>query len=306
MRLFLERLGEINASHLYKPPTELRKKNRIQTIQSSLEIEGNTLTEEQVTALLNDKRVLAPQKDIIEVKNAIKLYEQLQVLNPIVLADLEKAHGILMNGLLPDAGMLRTKNVGIVKGAKVTHVAPSGDMVKGLLNELFQYLKHDSDVLLIKSCVFHYEFEFIHPFSDGNGRMGRLWQMLLLMQQYPVFEFLPVESLIKEDQEGYYKVLSLSDKLGHSTAFIEFMLDIILQALESLLKTQNRTLTPQDRMELYSLIIGKKVFSRRDYLQNFKAISLATASRDLRWAVEQEILTKKGDKRVTQYRFKQT
>ncbi len=301
-----ERLGEINATHLYKPPTELRKKNRIKTIQSSLEIEGNTLTEEQITALLNDKRVIAPQKDIVEVQNAIRVYEQLRTFNSNKLADLEKAHSILMRGLIDDAGKLRTKNVGIIKGSKVAHVAPSGDMVKGLLNDLFGYLQQDKDVLLIKSCVFHYEFEFIHPFLDGNGRMGRLWQTLLLMQQYPVFEFLPVESLIKENQEEYYKVLSLSDKSGHSTPFIEFMLDIILQSLVSLLKTQNRTLTPQDRIELYKDIIGNNHFSRKDYLQNFKDISQATASRDLKWAVEQEILIKIGDKRLTKYQFNLT
>ncbi len=299
-----ERLGEINATHLYKPPTELRKKNRIKTIQSSLEIEGNTLTEKQITALLDDKRVIAPQKDILEVQNAIKVYEQLQTFNPNNLADLERAHAILMQGLLKDAGQLRTKNVGIVKGSKVAHLAPGGAMVRGLMNELFNYLKTDNDVLIIKSCVFHYEFEFIHPFLDGNGRMGRLWQTLILMQQYPVFEFLPVESLIKENQEDYYKVLSMSDKSGHSTPFIEFMLNIILQALENLLKTQNRTLTTQDRIELYKDIIKEIPFSRKDYLQNFKEISQATASRDLKWAVEQQILSKTGDKRITKYQFR--
>jgi Fic family protein len=299
-----ERLGEINATHLYKPPTKLRKKNRIKIIQSSLEIEGNTLTEEQITSLLNDKRVIAPQKDILEVQNAIKVYQQLRTFNPNKLTDLEKAHAILMNGLIEDAGKLRAKNVGIVKGSKVEHLAPSGDMVKGLMNDLFNYLKTDKDILLIKSCVFHYEFEFIHPFIDGNGRMGRLWQTLILMQQYPVFEFLPVESLIKENQEKYYKVLSISDKSGHSTPFIEFMLGIILQALGNLLKTQNRTFTTQDRIELYKDIIKGNQFSRKDYLQNFKYISQATASRDLKWGVEQQMLSKTGDKRLTKYQFK--
>ena len=299
-----EKLGEINATHLYKPPTELRKKNRIKTIQSSLEIEGNTLTEEQITALLNNKSILAPQKDIVEVQNAIKVYEQLRTFNPNKLEDLGKAHAILMKGLIDDAGKLRTKNVGIVKGSKVEHIAPSGNMVKGLMNDLFTYLKKDEDLILIKSCVFHYEFEFIHPFIDGNGRIGRLWQTLILMQQYPVFEYLPIESLIKENQAEYYKVLSQSDKLGSSTPFIEFMLGIILQSLENLLKTQNRTLTSETRIELYKDIIGSNEFSRKDYLQNFKEISQATASRDLKWAVEEEILTKFGDKRLTKYQYK--
>jgi Fic family protein len=299
-----ERLGEISATHLYKPPTELRKKNRIKTIQSSLEIEGNTLTEKQITALLDDRRVIAPQKDILEVQNAIKVYEQLRTFNPNKLTDLEKAHSILMNGLIEDSGKLRAKNVGIVKGSKVEHLAPSGNMVKGLMNDLFNYLKTDKDILLIKSCVFHYEFEFIHPFLDGNGRMGRLWQTLILMQQYPVFEFLPVESLIKENQKEYYKVLSVSDKLGHSSPFIEFMLNIILQALGNLLKTKNRTLTTQDRIELYKDIVKENQFSRKDYLLNFKDISQATASRDLKWAVIQNILIKVGDKRLTKYQFR--
>jgi len=169
-----ERIGEINAMHLYKPATELRKKNRIKTIQSSLEIEGNTLTEEQITALLENKRVIAPQKDILEVRNAIKVYDKLNEFNPYQLKDLEKAHSILMNGLIDKAGKLRTTNVGIVKGSKVEHIAPGGTMVNGLMKDLFEYLKKDKDLLLIKSCVFHYEFEFIHPFVDGNGRMGKL------------------------------------------------------------------------------------------------------------------------------------
>ena len=300
------KLGEINATHLYKPPTELRKKNRIKTIQSSLEIEGNTLSEEQITALLENKRVMAPQKDIVEVQNAIKVYGQLQQFNPNSLKDLEKAHASLMKGLIQDAGKLRTKNVGIVKGAKVEHIAPSGGVVKGNMNDLFKYLKNDTDVTLIKSCVFHYEFEFIHPFLDGNGRMGRLWQTLILMQDYPVFEYLPIESLIKENQETYYKVLCLSDKLGHSTPFIEFMLSIILQTLEGLLKTQNRTLTAKERIELFKDRIGNNSFSRKDYLLKFKEISQATASRDLKWAVDTTILIKTGDKRLTNYHFNNT
>lgn len=298
-----EKLGEINATHLYKPPTELRKKNRIKTIQSSLEIEGNTLTEEQITALLDNKRVLAPEKDIIEVQNAIKVYDKLNELNPYQLKDLEKAHGILMNGLIDNAGKLRTSNVGIVKGSKVEHIAPSGAMVKGLMNDLFNYLKTDEDIVLVKSCVFHYEFEFIHPFLDGNGRMGRLWQTLILMQKYPVFEYLPIESLIKANQDTYYKVLSQSDKTGTSTPFIAFMLAIILQSLENLLTTQNRTLTTPDRIELYKGLIGTKEFSRKDYLMNFKEISEATASRDLKWGTEQNILLKSGDKRLTKYQY---
>jgi len=298
-----EKIGEINAYYLNKPTTELRKKNRIKTIQASLEIEGNTLTEEQITALLDNKRVLAPQKDILEVQNAIKAYELLQELNPYKLNDLCKAYKYLMDGLIDTAGKLRTKNVGIVKGSEVAHIAPGGNMVKGLMNDLFDYLKNENDLILIKSCVFHYELEFIHPFIDGNGRMGRLWQTLILMEQYPVFEYLPVETLIKNKQEEYYKVLAISDKSGNSTSFIEFMLAIILEALEGLLKSQNKSITKNDRISIFRDKIGKLYFSRKEYLQNFKDISQATASRDLNWAVSEGILSKTGDKRNTKYHF---
>jgi Fic family protein len=298
-----EKLGEVNANHLHKPPTELRKKNRIKTIQSSLEIEGNTLTEEQITALLNDERVIAPQKDILEVQNTIKVYEKLKEFNSNSLKDLQIAQSILMHGLIEGSGKFRTKNVGIVKGSKVEHLAPGGAMVNGLMKDLFTYLKMDKEVLLIKSCVFHYEFEFIHPFLDGNGRMGRLWQTLILMQKYPVFEYLPVESLIKENQNNYYKALGASDKLGESTPFVEFMLALILQALNNLFTSQNVNITAPDRIELFKDVIGLKSFSRKDYLLSYKLISQATASRDLKWAVDNQLLEKFGDKRNTRYKY---
>ena len=299
-----EKIGEINATHLYKPATELRKKNRIKTIQSSLEIEGNTLSEEQITTLLENKRVIAPQKDILEVQNAIKVYDQLSKFNPYRLRDLEKGHSILMKGLIDNAGKLRTSNVGIVKGSKVEHIAPNGSIVMGLMNNLFEYLKKDKELLLIKSCVFHYEFEFIHPFLDGNGRMGRLWQTLILMQQYPVFEYLPVESLIKQKQREYYKKLSESDKKGESTPFIEFMLEILLESLKDITKNQAITLYAEDRIRLFKEKIGKGKFSRKEYMQSFKNISSPTASRDLKWAVDESILEKYGELRLTEYRFK--
>ncbi|MBL1220311.1 Fic family protein [Chryseobacterium sp. L7] len=298
-----EKIGEINAHHLYKPATELRRKNRIKTIQSSLEIEGNTLTEEQITALLDNKRIIAPLKDIREVQNAIEVYSRLHEFNPASPRDLEKAHAILMKDLIDKAGKLRTSNVGIVKGSKVEHIAPGGMMVKGLINDLFKYVKNDPELVLVKSCVFHYEFEFIHPFLDGNGRMGRLWQTLILMQQYPVFEYLPVESLIKENQEEYYNTLSESDKKGNSTPFIEFMLTLILETLQQLLRSQNTNLNTTDRLLLFHEKVKNRRFSRKDYLQHFKNISAPTASRDLKWAVDQKMLEKYGEQRLTEYVF---
>ena len=298
------KIGEINAAYLYKPPTELRRKNRIKTIQSSLQIEGNSLSHDQVTAIIENKRIIAPLKDILEVKNAVKAYENIDSFNHTSLTSFCKAHGILMNGLIENAGKIRTKSVGIVKGSKVTHIAPPGDIVKSLVRELFDYLKKDEDLLLIKSCVFHYEIEFIHPFMDGNGRIGRLWQTVILRQYSPVFEFLPIDSLIKSRQSEYYQVLGESDNKGDSTEFIEFMLQIINESLEELLTNQNVKLTSQDRMTIFKEIIGKSSFKRQDYLRSFKDISTATASRDLKIAVDNGILHKSGDKRTTSYKFR--
>jgi Fic family protein len=209
-----------------------------------------------------------------------------------------------MNGLIENAGKIRTKSVGIIKGAKVTHIAPPGDVVKSLVKDLFGYLKKDKDLLLIKSCVFHYEIEFIHPFMDGNGRMGRLWQTVILRQYSPVFEFLPIESLIKVRQSEYYKILGESDNKGDSTGFIEFILQIINESLEELLTNQNVNLTSKDRINIFKEKIRKSSFNRQDYMRYFKDISTATASRDLKLAVDDGILERTGDKRTTLYKFK--
>ena len=299
-----EKIGEVNSAHLYRPPTELRKRNRIKTIQSSLEIEGNTLSIEQITAISENKKVIAPKKDILEVKNAIIAYDRLADYKPYNLTSFCKAHEILMKGLVNNPGSIRSKSVGIIEGSVITHIAPPGNIVRSLLKELFDYIKKDKDLLLIKSCVFHYEVEFIHPFMDGNGRMGRLWQTVLLRQYSPVFEFLPVESLIKAKQFEYYKILGESDNKGDSTGFVVFMLQIINDSLEDLLINQNVNLTSDDRINIFKEKTGSDSFTRQDYMRQFKDISSATASRDLKEAVDKGILEKTGDKRTTQYRFK--
>lgn len=299
-----EKIGEVKSAHLNKPPTELRKTNRIKTIQSSLEIEGNTLTIEQITAIIENKRVIGPIKDIMEAKNAVAVYDYLDKLNPYDFESFCTAHGILMNGLIESAGRLRNKPVGIVKGSDVTHIAPPSEMIKPLMNDLFDYLRNEDDLVLIKSCVFHYEMEFIHPFIDGNGRMGRLWQTLILKESYPVFEYLPIEALIKERQEQYYDSLGKSDNSGESTVFIEFMLEIILKSLIDLLNIQNVSLSNMDRIGLFKPLIKNDFFTRKEYLKNFREISSATASRDLRFALDNGLIEKTGDKNTTRYRFK--
>lgn len=298
-----EKVGEVKTIYLNLPPAELRRENRIKTIQSSLNIEGNTLSIDQVTALLDNKRVIAPQKDIQEVRNVINTYDQLDKFNAYSFTSLCEAHKLLMFGLVDNAGQIRTSNVGIAKGDEIAHIAPPAHLIKEQLKTLLNYAKNDSDLLLIKSCVFHYEFEFIHPFLDGNGRMGRFWQTVLLRQEYPVFEFLPIETLIKYKQQEYYDTLAQCDTLGQSTLFIEFMLSIIDEALEELLLSQPATISGEDRVNLFQSIIKENPFARKEYMRHFKNISTTTASRDLREATEKGILNKTGDGRNTMYKY---
>ena len=298
-----EKIGEVNANYLSRQSPQLRKQNRIKTIHSSLQIEGNTLTEEQITALIENKTVVGPQKDILEVLNAIKVYEKLDKYDFLSEKSFLKAHQVLMTGLISDAGKYRKQGVGIVKGTKLEHVAPPYKNVPYLMKDLFKYLKDSDELTLIRSCVFHYEMEFIHPFLDGNGRMGRLWQTLILMSEYPIFEFLPFETLISKTQKEYYKSLAMSDKLGKSTSFIEYMFGVIDQSLESILTYNNRILKDTDRLEHF-ISLGIKSFTRKDYMNVFKNLSSATASRDLKKGVELNMFKSIGNKNKTEYIFK--
>jgi Fic family protein len=295
-----EKIGEVNANYLNKQSPQLRKQNRIKTIHSSLQTEGNTLTEEQITALIENKRVIGPKKDVLEVLNAIKVYEKFEEYKFSSVKNFQKAHHELMNGLIESAGKYRKQGVGIVKGTKVEHIAPPHENVPHLMKDLFEYLKDSNELTLIKSCVFHYEMEFIHPFIDGNGRMGRLWQTLILMSEYPIFEFLPFETLISQTQDDYYKSLSLSDKSGKSTYFIEYMLSVIDKSLESLLNYNNRILKDLDRLE-YFIKLGVKEFTRKDYMNIFKDLSSATASRDLKKGIELNMFESVGNLNKTKY-----
>ena len=209
----------------------LRRANRIKTIHSSLAIEGNTLSEGEVQAVLEGKKVVAPLKEIQEVKNAIKTYELYPKLNPFSIQDLLLAHGTMMSGLVDEAGMFRKGGVGVFDGDKPIHIAPPADRVRDLMSNLFGWLENADDHLLIRSCVFHYEFEFIHPFADGNGRIGRLWQSLILGRLNPIFEHLPVENMVYSNQQAYYHAINRSSDLGDSGPFIDFMLEEILNAL---------------------------------------------------------------------------
>lgn len=211
---------------------KLRKANRIKTIHSSLAIEGNTLSEEEVRDIINGKQVVAPIRQIQEVKNAIRVYDIYSSLNPFTEKDLLKAHGIMMEALTDDAGRYRNNGVGVFGEKGLVHLAPPPQRVPELMGNLFSWLKKSKDHLLIRSCVFHYEFEFIHPFSDGNGRTGRLWQSLILGRLNPLFEHLPVENMVYANKQAYYDAITKSSAAGQSGPFIDFMLNEILKTLQ--------------------------------------------------------------------------
>lgn len=235
-----EKIGEINYLQNNPYHIKLRKENRIKTIHSSLAIENNSLSLKQITAIIEGKHVLGNPNEIKEVKNSIQAYDLLLSLNPYNEKDLLKAHKLMMQDLVERNGKYRTDGVGIFDGAKVVHLAPPADRVPELMFDLFKWLKESDVHPLIKSCVFHYEFEFIHPFQDGNGRIGRLWQTVILKEWKEIFAWLPVETLIKENQKEYYNVLGTSDSEANSTKFIEFMLSLILNTIEEIIETEKK------------------------------------------------------------------
>ena len=301
--IFFE-LGKIE-HHNYKARNniKLRKSNRIKTIKSSVAIEGNTLSLEQVTDILNGHKVIAPQKDLIEVKNAISTYENFDTFDALQIQDLLKAHKLLMIHLTDNPGEFRNNQIGVFKGGEPVHIAPPPLKVPELMTNLFEYLQKSDDSFLIKSCVFHYELEFIHPFCDGNGRMGRLWQQVLLTRVHPIFKLVCIEELLEKFQNKYYEALHNSDINGNSSSFIEFMLSIILNALQQL----NTTIKPNTNNTFIDRLLYAQNFlndfKRKDYMKLFPEISTATASRDLINGVKNGILEKENTNNKTTYRF---
>jgi Fic family protein len=277
-------LGKLDSLTKTIPEPKLRKKNRIRTIKATLAIEGNTFTEEQITAILENKKVLGSKKEIIEVKNAIALYEKIDSFKPESIKSFLEAHSILMKDIIESSGKFRSKNVGVLKGQIVKHVAPKPSMVQELMGNLFDWSKKEIELhVLIKSCIVHYEIEFIHPFEDGNGRMGRFWQSVILAKFNPIFKFVPIESLIEKNQQKYYESLEKSDKSGNSTPFIEFMLMTILESISEFdSETKGVVVTSEDRLIKAKENFGTKPFSRKEYMEFFKSISSATASRERR------------------------
>ena len=245
----------------------LRKANRVRTIHSSLAIEGNMLSENEVKDIIDGKTVMAPWRQIQEVKNAIKTYELYEKLNPFDVNDLLKAPGTMMMALTDDAGKFRRGGVGVFSEERLVHMAPPADRVPFLIDDLFEWPKQAKDHLLIRSCVFHYEFEFIHPFSDGNGRMGRLWQSLILGRLHPLFEYLPVENMVYANQEAYYNAIQHSTATADSGPFIDFMLQEILNTLK---RHQGSLISQHNVMEVRDKIRDKFGISSEQLIEQIQ------------------------------------
>ncbi|WP_420792936.1 Fic family protein [Lentisphaera marina] len=252
------------------PSLRLRRVNQVRTIQGSLAIEGNALSCEQVTAILEGKRVLAPLKEIQEVKNAIDVYESMSKWSCNNESDLLKAHKILMQGLIESYGKYRSKGVGVMGKEDIIHVAPPAEQVSPLIKSLFSWLKTSQDHPLIKASVFHYEFEFIHPFDDGNGRIGRLWQTLILNHWHDFFSLIPVESIIYDHQQEYYQALNHSTQLADCAPFIKFTLKIIKEAIQQFLEETGQV-TYQVTGQVKKLLkLCKNDMSRKELMSKLK------------------------------------
>lgn len=233
-------IGQLTSNHGLDNKPQLRRTNKINSIYSSLAIENNMLSEIQVRDIINGKLVIGPKRDILEVQNAIKVYDSILTINPFDSGELLKYHGVMMESLVDDFGKYRLGQEGVFDGDRVIFIAPPATRVSSLIFDLYDYLNNYDENILIKSCVFHYEFEFIHPFSDGNGRMGRLFQTCLLASEEEVFAYLPIESIIKERQQEYYDAIAKCNKEGNSNTFIEFMLDSILETVKRIIKTSKK------------------------------------------------------------------
>ena len=294
-----EAVGEINSLENSPRHLELRKENRIKTIHSSLAIENNSLSLEQITAIIEGKRVLGSPNEIQEVKNALQAYELLLTLNPYEEKDLLKAHKLMMADLVERNGKYRKDGVGIFDGNQVVHLAPPADRVPFLMSDLFEWLKNSDVHPLIKSCFFHYEFEFIHPFQDGNGRMGRLWQTVILKEWKSVFAWLPIETLIKENQVEYYNALNSSDSDANSTNFTVFMLQTILRTIKEIIETEKK-ITPKITVKITANqkkileAIKQNPFVTQEELSSIVGIAKLNINKNMKKLQEQGIIERVG------------
>lgn len=254
----------------------LRRENRIRTIHASLAIENNTLTLEQVTAVIEGKQVLGHPREIQEVRNAFAAYEALESWRAGSERDLLSAHKLLMRGLVDEAGCYRSGGVGIFQGKQLVHMAPPANRVPELMADLLGWLAMTNEHPLIAGCIFHYEIEFIHPFADGNGRMGRLWQTLILRDWKSLLAYLPVETVIREHQESYYQALAAADEQADATPFIAFMLSELLAAIRQATATDQVTDQVSDQVAKLIQVLGSGELSSNDLMQTLELIHRPT------------------------------
>jgi Fic family protein len=296
--LISEELTKIQFTETAKVNPMLRKKNRIKTLAGTLEIEGNFLGEEKITAILDGKRVLGTVKELAEVEGAIKAYEKLDEYRFDALDDLLLAHKILMQEILTTAGSFRSVNVKVGE-----HIAPQPSMVNDLMLNLFSWLKNSDEHMLLKSCIFHYEFEFIHPFSDGNGRIGRLWQSVILNSFNQIFSFLPTESIVRDYQEEYYNSIESSTQNGESTPFIEFMLEIILKSIQNTLTSDQKSNYKSDQKILSLMQENNKITIKE--LMKILAMSESGIKKVIKKLKDEGILNRVGSLKSGYWEVKQ-
>lgn len=300
-----ELVGSLSAKKTSANPS-LRRANRIRTIQGTLAIEQNTLSVEQVTAVLNGKHVIAPPKDIAEVRNAFAVYESLDVLDPYSVESLLAAHGRMMCGLIDEAGQFRSGAVGVADSqGNILHMGTLPRYVPQSVENLLQWVRDSELPMVIKSAVFHYEFELIHPFADGNGRMGRLWHTRLLSEWNSLFAWLPVESIIRDRQQAYYDAINASNSAGESTVFIEFMLCAIKAALfeASGIKEKPREKSAHRRQFVLDFLVTHPMIRNADLCEGL-GVSPATANRILRELCKDGALERMKNGKVWVYRLK--
>lgn len=300
----LGRCGEMGAP---PPEPKLRRTALAKSLHATAAIEGNTLSVDQVGAILDGRPVPSNHpREILEVQNSAAAYDRAIKFKPWSVKDFLSAHKIIMAQLVVDAGKFRSGQVGVWQDGKVRHMAPPAKRVPKLMDDLFENLAKAKDLpLLVRAAIVHYEIEFIHPFSDGNGRMGRLWQHVVLLQESPAFHYCPFESVIYARQSAYYKALRTADRQGNASPFVEFALDALKVALEEAIGSlRPRKSTPSGRLGQAQLAFGLQKFSRKDYMKHFQDISTATASRDLAAAVAEGALLMDGEKALARYQFK--
>ncbi len=300
----LGRFGEMGAP---QPDPKLRRSGLAKSLHATAAIEGNTLSVDQVGAILGGRAIPSKQlREVLEVQNAATAYARASKLKPWSVKDFLSAHNTIMAQLADDAGKFRSGQVGVWQDGKVRHMAPPAKRVPVLVADLFNHLAVARDLpLLVKSAIVHYETEFIHPFSDGNGRMGRFWQHVVLIQESAAFQYCPFESVIYARQSDYYNALRAADRKGNAAPFVEFVLDALKVSLEGVVgNLRPRKTTQSDRIKQARKLFARKRFSRKDYMMIFPEISSATASRDLAAAVTDRILDMAGEKSLARYQFK--